>query len=61
MKIFNRWGEMMYTTDDLTGAGWDGTYKGTLMPEATYVFKANITDLLGRNIERSGSFFLIRK
>ena len=61
MRIFNRWGEMMYTTDDLTGAGWDGTYKGSLMPEATYVFKANITDLLGRTFERSGSFFLIRK
>jgi gliding motility-associated-like protein len=61
MGIFNRWGEMMYTTEDIDGAGWDGTYKGTLMPEGTYVFKATITDLTGKTFERSGAIFLIHK
>jgi len=60
MKIFNRWGEMMYTTDDIH-SGWDGTYRGVLMPEATYVFRAKITDFAGRSFDRSGSFFLIHK
>lgn len=60
MKVFNRWGELMYTTNELGGAGWNGTYKGILMPEAAYVFKATITDLAGRTYDKSGSFFLLR-
>lgn len=60
MSIFNRWGEMMYFTDDLE-KGWDGHFKGTLMPEGTYVFRATITDQAGRTFERSGTFVLLRK
>ncbi len=60
MKIFNRWGEMMYATDDLD-QGWDGMYKGTIMPEGTYVFRAKITDQAGRTFDRSGPFVLLRK
>jgi len=61
MKIFNRWGEMMYSTDDLGGKGWDGTFRGNLMPEGTYVFTAQITDLADRTFDRSGSVLLLRK
>lgn len=60
MRIFNRWGEMMYVTDDL-GKGWDGTYKGTLMPEGTYVFRATLTDQAGRTFDRSGTVVLLKK
>jgi gliding motility-associated-like protein len=60
MKIFNRWGEMMYATDDLD-KGWDGLYKGTLMPEGTYVFRASIKDQAGRTFDRSGTIVLLRK
>lgn len=60
MRIFNRWGEQMYVTDDLESAGWDGTFKGNLMPEAAYVFRATLKDLAGRTFERSGSFLLLR-
>jgi gliding motility-associated-like protein len=61
MKIFNRWGELMFITDDLGAEGWDGTYKGTPMPEATYVFTAKLTDLAGRTFDRSGTVVLLRK
>lgn len=60
MRIFNRWGEMMYVTQD-PDEGWDGHYKGSLMPEGTYVFRATITDQTGRTFERSGPFVLLRK
>jgi gliding motility-associated-like protein len=60
MRIFNRWGEMMYSTDDLE-KGWDGHFKGALMPEGTYVFRANITDQAGRTFERSGTILLLKK
>jgi gliding motility-associated-like protein len=59
MSIFNRWGELMYTTTDLE-LGWDGTFKGTAMPEGTYTFVARIKDFAGRSFERSGSIVLLK-
>ena len=36
-QVFNRWGEMVYQTDD-PALGWDGTYLGTgeLLPDGVY-------------------------
>jgi gliding motility-associated-like protein len=33
--VFNRWGEIIYYTDDAS-KGWDGSYRGELMPTGTY-------------------------
>lgn len=60
MNIFNRWGELMYTTTELE-QGWDGTFKGNPMPEGTYAFVAQITDQAGRSFKKSGSVLLLRK
>jgi gliding motility-associated-like protein len=60
-KIFNRWGELMFYTTDLSSDGWDGTYKGNPMPEGTYVFTAKITDFAGRTFDRAGTIVLLRK
>jgi gliding motility-associated-like protein len=60
MDIFNRWGELMFTTAQLD-VGWDGNYKGNPMPEGTYTFVATITDLAGRTFKKSGSVLLLRK
>jgi len=59
MRIYNRWGEEMFFTDDWDSKGWDGTFRGNLMPEAAYVFKATMKDMAGRTFERSGSFILL--
>lgn len=60
MKIFNRWGELLYSTNSLDDS-WDGTFKGNPMPEGTYAFIAKITDKVGRMFNRSGSVVLLRK
>lgn len=60
MKIFNRWGELLFTTDKLE-EGWDGSFRGNNMPEGTYTFIANIKDRAGRTFRRSGSVLLLRK
>ena len=60
MSIFNRWGELMYTTTELA-EGWDGTFKGNPMPEGTYTFIVRILDRAGRDIKESGSVLLLRK
>ena len=32
MKIYNRWGELLFESNDRT-VGWDGYYNGVLMPQ----------------------------
>lgn len=60
LKIFNRWGELLYTTKNIE-TGWDGTFRGNDMPEGTYTFIAHITDRAGRTFKRSGSVLLLRR
>ena len=38
LSIFNRWGALIFQTNDIS-KGWDGTFKGTICPHGTYVFK----------------------
>jgi len=37
MLIFNRWGEIIFETNDAT-KGWDGTYGGKMVPDGTYTW-----------------------
>ncbi|HEU5292115.1 MAG TPA: gliding motility-associated C-terminal domain-containing protein [Cyclobacteriaceae bacterium] len=60
MNIFNRWGELLFYTDNLD-TGWDGKFKGVTQPEGTYAFIATLTDQTGRTFKRSGSVVLLRK
>lgn len=59
MTIFNRWGEVIYVTDDLE-QGWDGTFRNEPAPAGTYVYHVRTKDFLGRNYKKQGSFTLIR-
>ena len=36
--IFNRWGELIFETDDIGGA-WDGTYRGENCQDGVYTWK----------------------
>lgn len=50
--IFDRWGEQIFFTDDIT-KGWDGTFKGKLLPNDMYVWKVWYEDVL----ENRGTLF----
>jgi gliding motility-associated-like protein len=60
MNIFNRWGELLFTTTDIN-LGWNGNFRGKPQPEGTYAFSVIHTDFKGRTFKRSGSFVLLRK
>jgi gliding motility-associated-like protein len=53
MLIFNRWGELIYTAEDINDS-WDGTYNGVLVQDGTYVWKATLLDLNGDEHEFVG-------
>lgn len=39
LLVYDRWGKILLESED-PGRGWDGYYKGTLVPAGTYVYKA---------------------
>ena len=59
LQIFDRWGKLLFTTTDLN-VEWDGKSGTTDLPQSSYVWRAEITDLLGRAYTRSGSVALLR-
>lgn len=59
MSVFTRWGEVVFQTDDIAD-GWDGNIKTRKAPGGYYLYKIEMTDALGNQISRNGSFLLIR-
>ncbi len=59
MQIFNRWGELIFETNDIA-IGWDGYYKGQLCQQDVYVYQATATFIDGRKVEKKGDVLLIR-
>lgn len=59
LKIYNRWGQLMFSTSDPT-KGWDGRYKGVLQATDTFVWMVKGTDYLGRMITKKGTMVLMR-
>ena len=62
MRIFNRWGEKIFETNDLYGQ-WDGKYKDSMQPAGVYVYYVEFVGL-ENNVEKSfklmGSLTIIR-
>lgn len=58
-KIFNRWGQLMFSTSEL-GKGWDGNVSGKQQPSGTYVYEAKAEDYQGHFIFKKGTIVLIR-
>ena len=60
ISVWNRWGELIYQTDDLT-QGWDGSYKGKKQGIGVYTYEAQY-QLEGRTKEytQKGNVTLIR-
>ena len=56
--IFDRWGKLIYETDG--NNPWDGTYKGEVAPEDTYIYRITLKDLKGKMIEYMGHITLLK-
>ncbi|MGM0582432.1 MAG: PKD domain-containing protein [Bacteroidota bacterium] len=59
MKVYNRWGELLFESDDKT-KGWDGYYNGVLMPQGVYVYRLELVYENGRRETKIGDITLIR-
>ncbi len=59
MLIYNKWGELLFESDNQQ-TGWDGHYKGKLMPTDVYVYRLEIIFSDGREAIRIGDVTLVR-
>lgn len=59
LSIFNRWGEQLFESRDLS-IGWDGYFNGKLCQQDAYVWKASGTFFDGRTFEQVGTVTLLR-
>ena len=54
MSIYNRWGELMYFTDDINSF-WDGKYKNQIVPEGAYSYLLMLMEKT-LNTSQNGSY-----
>ncbi|MEN8957401.1 MAG: PKD domain-containing protein, partial [Flavobacteriales bacterium] len=59
MKIFDRWGELLFETMDLN-QGWDGKHKGKDCAVGVYVFLITTRDSEGNDHSKTGHVTLIK-
>ena len=60
MQIYNRWGQMIFTTTSLDGRGWDGRFNDMPQPEGVYVFIIEATFKDGQKEHHQGNVTLLR-
>jgi gliding motility-associated-like protein len=64
LRIFNRWGGVVYKYDgdpsDGSWKGWDGRNGNALAPEGMYFWVVKYDDLFDRNFEQRGTVTLLR-
>jgi gliding motility-associated-like protein len=58
-RIFNRWGNMVYSSQD-PSQGWDGKIKGLEQSTGSYVWIAEAIDFKGNLITRKGVVTIVR-
>ncbi len=58
-RIFDRWGEQMYYTNDISGL-WDGTFKGAPCQQDVYVYTILVVDNFGKEKKYLGNITLVR-
>lgn len=60
MQVFDRWGTLVFESND-TGIGWDGYDRNDkLMPAGVYVYKVMVRTSNGEQVTRAGDVTLIR-
>ncbi len=59
-RIFNRWGQLVYESNNTKLLGWDGNINGTPQKSEVYVYIAKATDFNNKVVTEKGTILLIR-
>jgi hypothetical protein len=59
MRIWNRWGELVFESNDIN-VGWDGYYHDKLSQQDVYIYRIQVSFVDGHSAERIGDLTLFR-
>jgi gliding motility-associated-like protein len=59
LKIFNRWGQLVFETSDLK-TGWDGRYNGRLQNMESLAYTLNATLRTGETVKKLGNITILQ-
>ena len=64
IEVFAPWGQQLWQSSELDGeqpaAAWDGIYKGKVMPQGAYAWKASVEFVNGKRQVLNGTVTLLR-
>jgi len=60
MRIFNRWGGVVFATDDVDNNRWDGTINGVVANAGVYVYFIEYTCLNGDEVVQKGNITILK-
>jgi gliding motility-associated-like protein len=60
MRIFDRWGVLLFETTNTNGRGWDGKYHGVDQPMGVYVYQISVSFEDGKSESYHGNVTLLR-
>ncbi len=60
VRIFNRWGQMVFETNDPENIGWDGTFKGQELNPGVFVYYMDVECINGERTIKKGDITLLR-
>ena len=60
MDIYNRWGQLVFESNSLDGAGWDGKFNSKDQPEGVYVYIIDAAFKDGQKEHHQGNITLLR-
>ena len=57
--VMDKWGEIIFHSEDPNDKGWDGQFRGQKASPGNYVYKLNYTTSDGRKFSETGVFMLL--
>lgn len=60
LEVYNRWGGLIFITEDARNVGWDGTNSGIPCQEGVYMYIVRYTSLEDQPVVTSGTVTLLR-
>jgi len=59
LAVYGRWGQLVFESRN-PDTGWDGMFKGDIMPAGHYVYMVTYTDSHGQDMKQTGTLVLVR-
>jgi gliding motility-associated-like protein len=60
MRVYNRWGTLLFETTKTDGRGWDGRFNGEPQPQGVYVYMLEASFANGNSEKYQGNVTLLR-